>query len=138
MTANLQERQIVVPGSSANLGPGLDTLSVAVQLYLRVRIVEVLPSRPHVFDTVFVHGPVTGENRVETAFRAACLQNGHAVPRHTARIGNTARFITQDYTVWALALLIHYFLTWRSSIWRRTTAPYTFPRASTPTPSAPE
>ena len=27
---------------------------------------------------------------------------------------------------------------WRSSIWRRTTAPYTLPAASTPTPSAPE
>ena len=37
---------IVVPGSISNLGPGFDALSVAVQLYLRVRIVEVRPSEP--------------------------------------------------------------------------------------------
>ncbi len=33
--------EIVVPGSISNLGPGFDALSVAVQLYLRARIVEV-------------------------------------------------------------------------------------------------
>ena len=33
--------QIVVPGSTANLGGGFDTLGLAVQLYLRVRIIEV-------------------------------------------------------------------------------------------------
>ena len=37
---------IVVPGSISNLGPGFDALSVAVQVYLRARIVEVRPSEP--------------------------------------------------------------------------------------------
>ena len=36
--------EIVVPGSISNLGPGFDVLSVAVQLYLRVRIAEVQKS----------------------------------------------------------------------------------------------
>jgi homoserine kinase len=30
----------------SNLGPGFDALSVTVQLYLQVEIVEVLPSAP--------------------------------------------------------------------------------------------
>ena len=33
--------EIVVPGSVANLGGGFDTLGVAVELYLRARIVDV-------------------------------------------------------------------------------------------------
>ena len=69
-----------VPGSTANLGPGFDTLSVAVQLYTRVRIVEVLPSKPGVLETFFTDGAFSGENRIETAFRRACLQGGRAVP----------------------------------------------------------
>ena len=32
---------VTVPGSVANLGGGFDTLGVAVQLYLRARIVDV-------------------------------------------------------------------------------------------------
>ena len=35
------EGDVAVPGSVANLGGGFDTLGVAVQLYLRVRIVDV-------------------------------------------------------------------------------------------------
>ena len=34
---------VTVPGSVANLGGGFDTLGVAVQLYLRARIVDVAP-----------------------------------------------------------------------------------------------
>jgi homoserine kinase len=71
---------IVVPASTANLGPGFDTLAVAVQLYTRVRIVEVLPSKPNVVETVFVDGTFTGENRIETAFRYAHLHAGGSVP----------------------------------------------------------
>jgi len=32
---------VVVPGSVANLGGGFDTLGVAVELFLRARIVEI-------------------------------------------------------------------------------------------------
>ncbi len=72
--------EIVVPASTANLGPGLDTLAVAVQLYTRVRIVDVLPGQPNVVETVFADGPFSGENRIETAFRYAHLQGGVPVP----------------------------------------------------------
>ena len=41
----LEGSEIMVPGSIANLGPGLDTLAVAVQIYLRVRVASVSPSR---------------------------------------------------------------------------------------------
>ena len=33
--------EVVVPGSTANLGGGFDTLGLAVQLYLRVRLLDV-------------------------------------------------------------------------------------------------
>ena len=34
----LEGRRIVVPGSTSNLGPGFDTLGLALQIYLEVRI----------------------------------------------------------------------------------------------------
>jgi homoserine kinase len=80
MTESTDFSEIVVPASTANLGPGLDTLAVAVQLYTRVKILEVLPSTPNVVETVFVDGPFTGENRIETAFRYAHLHGGAQVP----------------------------------------------------------
>ena len=41
MTGNLGRRRLVrVPGSSANLGPGLDTLAAALALYLEVEVIE--------------------------------------------------------------------------------------------------
>jgi homoserine kinase len=72
--------EFAVPGSTANLGPGFDTLAVAVQLYTRARIVEILPSKPDTIETTFVDGPFTGENRVETAFKYARMQGGVEVP----------------------------------------------------------
>jgi homoserine kinase len=67
----MTHQTIVVPGSTANLGPGMDTLSVAVQLYTRIRVTDVMPSRPDVLETHFADGTFTGENRIETAFRRA-------------------------------------------------------------------
>ncbi len=64
-------RRIVVPASVSNLGPGFDALSVAVQLYLEVEVVEVLPSRPNAIEFEFVGCTVTGENRIASAFARA-------------------------------------------------------------------
>lgn len=66
--------ELVVPGSISNLGPGFDALSVAVQLYMRVRVVEILPGSPDLFTAAFVGAAPGGENRIEVAFRhaAAC------------------------------------------------------------------
>ena len=69
-------RTLVVPGSISNLGPGFDALSVAVQLYLRVTILEVRPDAPDTIETRFV-GPSPGaENRIERAFRHARARAG--------------------------------------------------------------
>src|SRR5262245_66173115 len=73
--------EIVVPGSVSNLGPGFDALSVAVQLYLRVRVVEVKPDAPDVLQFSFVDGPpLVGENRIERAFRLARERLGYSTP----------------------------------------------------------
>src|SRR5580704_5027269 len=80
MTQSTDFSEIVVPASTANLGPGLDTLAVAVQLYTRVKITDTLPSQPNVAETVFADGQFSGENRIETAFRYAHLHGGVQVP----------------------------------------------------------
>lgn len=64
----------VIPGSISNLGPGFDALSVAVQLYLRLRVVEILPGSPGLFTTEFIGAAPGGENRIEAAFRHAAAR----------------------------------------------------------------
>ncbi len=59
---------ISVPASIANLGPGLDTLAVAVKLYLRLRVRRLAgPSNRLHFD--FGNLELGGENYIERAFR---------------------------------------------------------------------
>jgi homoserine kinase len=71
---------IIVPASIANLGAGFDALSVAVQLYTRVRVTEVRPGDPDTIETVFTDGAFSGENRIETAFRHARMRLGQPTP----------------------------------------------------------
>jgi homoserine kinase len=66
---HLYGAEISVPGSIANLGPGLDTLAVAIQLYLRVRIQSISDYECGRLEFRFQGEPLTGENRIETAFR---------------------------------------------------------------------
>jgi len=61
-------QEIVVPGSISNLGPGFDTLGVAVSLYLRVRIAGIVDDRRGRLECRFVDGPLGGPNRIEEAF----------------------------------------------------------------------
>jgi homoserine kinase len=63
-------REIVVPASIANLGPGLDTLGVAVSLYLRVRVTAIVDDGRGRLTCRFLDGPPGGPNRIERAFRA--------------------------------------------------------------------
>ena len=72
--------EIVVPGSISNLGPGFDALSVAVQVYLRLRIVGIHPDKPGQLDFQFADAPLVGENRIEVAFRKAAARFGDPVP----------------------------------------------------------
>lgn len=76
------DEEIVVPGSVANLGGGFDTLGVAVELFLRARIIDVRDddgtrlvvrkSQPH----------VSGDNALERAFALAAARTG----RRTASV----------------------------------------------------
>jgi len=60
--------EIKVPASIANLGPGFDTLAVAVQLYLRLRV-QKLPGRGELHFH-FVDHELHGENGIERAYRS--------------------------------------------------------------------
>ena len=68
-SSELAGTEIIVPGSIANLGPGLDTLAVAVQLYLRVRIAGVSATECGSLHFDFSRLRLVGENRIETAFQ---------------------------------------------------------------------
>lgn len=72
--------EIVVPGSISNLGPAFDALSVAVDLELRLRIVERRPSAGDVVDFVFVDRPPAGDNRIAAAFKHARSSVGTPTP----------------------------------------------------------
>lgn len=70
--------EIVVSGSISNLGPGFDALSVAVDVYLRVRIAAI-DEGP---GPLVIEGqvPASGENRIATGFDRARARFGD-VPR---------------------------------------------------------
>jgi homoserine kinase len=75
---SLSELEIRVPASIANLGPGFDTLAVAVQLYLRLSVARESGSDQLHFD--FVDCKVDGENYIERAFRFVARQHGGSFP----------------------------------------------------------
>ena len=63
-------RDVIVPGSIANLGPGFDTLGIAVALYLRVRVTAVSEDGRGTLTCRFLDGPIGGPNRIEEGFHA--------------------------------------------------------------------
>ena len=71
---------ILVPGSVANLGAGFDTLAVAVQLYLRARIVDVRADGGSRLEVVSSRPAVHGTNAVERAFAAVARHANAPVP----------------------------------------------------------
>jgi homoserine kinase len=70
--------EITVPGSIANLGPGFDTLAVAVQLYLRLKVSVVPGQQKLEFD--FADQTLTGENYIARAFHFLARQTGLTFP----------------------------------------------------------
>jgi homoserine kinase len=66
--------EVLVPASTANLGGGFDTLGVAVQLYLRARIVDVRHDGGARLEVVSSRPAVRGTNAVERAFAALVRQ----------------------------------------------------------------
>jgi homoserine kinase len=71
---------VVVPGSVANLGGGFDTLGVAVQLYLRARIVSVRDDGAARLTVTTSTPAVRGQNAVERAFDAIARRTGVRAP----------------------------------------------------------
>lgn len=71
---------ILVPGSVANLGGGFDTLGVAVELYLRARVVDVRRDGGARLAVVRSTPPVKGVNAVEQAYSIAVRRTGRPAP----------------------------------------------------------
>lgn len=79
-----KEFEFKVPGSIANIGPGFDTLAVAVQLYLRL-FVTMRPGKDRLaFE--FSSGKLDGENYIERAFRFLAQQRGGSFPSLAVRV----------------------------------------------------
>lgn len=72
--------ELIVPGSVANLGGGFDTLGVAVQLYLRLRIVDIKDDGGTKLVVVRSTPPVKGANAVERAFKLIADRTGRRTP----------------------------------------------------------
>jgi homoserine kinase len=77
---SLKGIEVVVPGSVANLGAGFDTLGVAVQLYLRVRIVDVQDNGEARLVVARSTPPVQGGNVLERAFAVAAMRTRRPAP----------------------------------------------------------
>ena len=78
--------EVVVPGSTANLGGGFDTLGLAVQLYLRVRILEVRQDEGSRLEVVKSTPVLRGRNAVERAFAAMAQRTGRRAPTVVAEV----------------------------------------------------
>ena len=80
-------QEIVAPASIGNVGPGFDALSVAVQLYLRVRILDVDRSGADRLESEFEGVAPPGENGIERAFKQARMRTGIPTPGLRVRVG---------------------------------------------------
>jgi homoserine kinase len=69
-------RRLSIPGSTSNLGPGFDALSVAVDLYLHVAVLDVRADPRGELRLTCAGARPTGENRIETAYELACSRFG--------------------------------------------------------------
>jgi homoserine kinase len=78
--AQLEGLEVAAPASIANLGPGFDTLAVAVQLYTRVRIRRVRSDGARELRFDFVDQRLDGENYIERAFRFLARQRDADFP----------------------------------------------------------
>src|SRR5688500_11600162 len=72
--------EVRVPGSVANLGGGFDTLGVAVQLYLRARVVDVRDDGGTKLVVNRSTPAVHGHNALERAFATVARRVGRKAP----------------------------------------------------------
>jgi homoserine kinase len=80
------DSEVIVPGSTANLGGGFDTLGVAVQLYLQARIVDVRHDGGARLEVVSSRPSVRGTNALERAFASIAKQAKGPVPTVFAEV----------------------------------------------------
>jgi homoserine kinase len=80
------DSDVIVPGSTANLGGGFDTLGVAVQLYLQARVVDVRHDGGARLEVVSSRPAVGGTNAVERAFASIAKQAKGPVPTVFAEV----------------------------------------------------
>jgi homoserine kinase len=78
VSAPRRTREIVVPASIGNLGPGFDTLGLAVSLYLRARVTRRIEDGQGRLVCTFMDGAPSGKNRIQQAFDALPARNGRA------------------------------------------------------------
>jgi homoserine kinase len=78
--AELVGREIVVPGSTSNLGPGFDALGLALGVYLRARIDGAADDGVGRLRFQFDGLTLSGENTIERALRAAAARHGFVLP----------------------------------------------------------
>jgi homoserine kinase len=76
----LEGLEIVVPASIGNVGPGFDTLGVAVQLYLRVSVRAVRTERPGTIECQFSEAPLDGPNLIDRALREMAASRRVTLP----------------------------------------------------------
>ena len=69
-------REIRVPASIGNLGPGFDTVGLAVSLYLKIRVRQILNDGRGRLRCHFINGAPSGQNRIERAFAALRPKKG--------------------------------------------------------------
>ena len=81
---SISDFEIRVPASIANLGPGFDTLAVAVQLYLRL-FVKIAPG-DNKLEFEFINCELDGDNYIERAFRFLARQRSEAFPSLHVRV----------------------------------------------------
>jgi homoserine kinase len=67
-----------IPGSIANLGPGFDTLAVAVQLYLTMHVRR--REGEGKLNFTFMNQKLEGENYIERSFRYIAQRHGFPIP----------------------------------------------------------
>src|SRR5688500_18058501 len=79
---------IAVPGSTSNLGPAFDALAVALDLHLRIRVLDVRADLAGAIKYDFEGAGPAGENRIDSAYQLACKRFGAPVMGLQVRVSS--------------------------------------------------
>jgi homoserine kinase len=79
---------IAVPASTSNLGPAFDALAVALDLHLRIRVLDVRPDLHGAVRYEFDGEAPSAENRIDSAYQLACRRFGTPVMGLQVRVSS--------------------------------------------------